>query len=58
MKAMNQKLGLPPPTESEVKEVFSSMDTNQDGKLSFDETKSAFVDLIIALWTKAEEDAF
>ncbi len=34
------------------------MDGNKDGKLSFEETKSAFVDLIIALWTKKEEEAY
>ena len=58
MRSMNLKLGLPPPTQSEIKDVFRTMDKNNDGKLSFQETKAAFVDLIIALWTKKEEEAY
>ena len=33
------------------------MDKNKDGKLSFEETKSALVDLIINLWTQKENEA-
>ena len=33
------------------------MDENNDGQLSFEEVKSALVDLIINLWTQKENEA-
>ena len=53
----NTKLNLPPPTPKEVEEAFSKMDENNDGKLQFEECKSALVDLIINLWTQKENEA-
>ena len=58
MKAMNEKLGLPPPSEEEVMATFVEMDKNNDNKLSPEEVKAMFVDMIIAFWTKKEEEAF
>ena len=57
MIATNKKLGLPPPSEKDVQKAFGSMDENNDGQLSFEEVKSALVDLIINLWTQKENEA-